>query len=925
MNKHFDFKTSEEKLYKNWINNKLFSADEKSNKEPFSILMPPPNVTGILHFGHVLNSTLQDIFIRRNKMMNKEVCWFPGLDHAGIATQTKVEKELKSKENLSKYDLGREKFLEKVWDWKNNYGDIILNQQKRLGTACDWDRTLFTMDENASKAVTEVFVRLFEEGLIYKGKRIINWSPEGMTALSDEEVDFKTITEKLLTLKYYFEDSDEYLSVATVRPETLFGDVAVAVNPNDERYKDKIGKFVKVPLVNRLVPIIADDYADMEFGTGCVKITPAHDPNDFEIGLRYNLEVINTINTNGTLNELTDSYNNIDRFEARKLITIELEKSNLIEKSEDYTHNVGYSQRGGEPIEPYLSNQWFVKMEPLAKIALKPVLDGDIKFYPNHWVKTYEHWLKNIKDWCISRQLWWGHRIPVYYSEDGRITAATNENEARKKLNLVNNEKLIQDEDVLDTWFSSWLWPLTTMDWLKDGKEDNLILKKFLPSSILVTAPDIIFFWVARMIMASLKFKNTIPFNAVYFTALIRDGQGRKLSKSLGNSPDPLNIIDKYGADAVRFTMIYLAPLGQDVRMDVNVESQDIPSMEIGRNFVNKIWNAGRFLLMKEEQLTETNTKINTLPDNNELSLADQWIISLLNTNIDKINKNLAEYNVTEYSKILYNFIWRDYCDWYLEVMKVQTTNPDNALNQKKLNLANDIYIKILHILHPVMPFITDEIWHTMKKSNIESNSDENNSDESNNNEKYNVEINKINNLSLINEEIPQIDSNKVDLDAESNFEYIKQIIEAIRTLKASYNIAPSKKSDIYIILENNDVKKNVEKNSNLISNFVKANNLIISNEYIDQQNSISTVVKDCSIYVVLEENVIDTAKEIEKNEVEIERLVVQINGIEKKLSNETFVQKAPPKVIDIERKKLDDMKEIMIKLEENIKLLKNK
>lgn len=920
MNKHFDFKTSEEKLYKNWIDNKLFSADEKSSKEPFSILMPPPNVTGILHFGHVLNSTLQDIFIRRNKMMNKEVCWFPGLDHAGIATQTKVEKELKSKENLSKYDLGREKFLEKVWDWKNNYGDIILNQQKRLGTACDWDRTLFTMDENASKAVTEVFIRLFEEGLIYKGKRIINWSPEGMTALSDEEVDFKTITEKLLTLKYYFEDSDEYLSVATVRPETLFGDVAVAVNPNDERYKDKIGKFVKVPLVNRLVPIIADDYADMEFGTGCVKITPAHDPNDFEIGLRHNLEVINTINTNGTLNELTDSYNNIDRFEARKLITIELEKSNLIEKSEDYTHNVGYSQRGGEPIEPYLSNQWFVKMEPLAKIALKPVLDGDIKFYPNHWVKTYEHWLKNIKDWCISRQLWWGHRIPVYYSEDGRIIAATNEKEARKKLNLVNNEKLIQDEDVLDTWFSSWLWPLTTMDWLKDGKEDNLILKKFLPSSILVTAPDIIFFWVARMIMASLKFKNTIPFNAVYFTALIRDGQGRKLSKSLGNSPDPLNIIDKYGADAVRFTMIYLAPLGQDVRMDVNVESQDIPSMEIGRNFVNKIWNAGRFLLMKEEQLTETNTKINTLPDNNELSLADQWIISLLNTNIDKINKNLAEYNVTEYSKILYNFIWRDYCDWYLEVMKVQTTNPDNALNQKKLNLAIDIYIKILHILHPVMPFITDEIWPTMTKSNIKSNSDE-----SNNNEKYNVEINKINNLSLINEEIPQIDSNKVDLDAESNFEYIKQIIEAIRTLKASYNIAPSKKSDIYIILENNDVKKIVEKNSNLISNFVKANNLIISNEYIDQQNSISTVVKDCSIYVVLEENVIDTAKEIEKNEVEIERLVVQINGIEKKLSNETFVQKAPPKVIDIERKKLDDMKEIMIKLEENIKLLKNK
>lgn len=909
MNKHFDFKHSEEKLYKNWIDNKLFSADENSNKEPFSILMPPPNVTGILHFGHVLNSTLQDIFIRRNKMMGKEVCWFPGLDHAGIATQTKVEKELKSKENLTKYDLGREKFLEKVWDWKNNYGDIILNQQKRLGTACDWDRTLFTMDEKASNAVTEVFVRLFEEGLIYKGKRIINWSPEGMTALSDEEVDFKSVTEKLLTLKYYFENSNEFLTVATVRPETLYGDVAVVVNPNDERFKDKIGKLVIVPLVNRLVPIIADDYADMVFGTGCVKITPAHDPNDFEVGLRHNLEVINTINPNGTLNDLTN-FNNIDRFEARKLITIELEKADLIEKSEDYTHNVGYSQRGGEPIEPYLSNQWFVKMEPLAKIALQPVLDGDIKFYPNHWVKTYEHWLKNIKDWCISRQLWWGHRIPIYYTEDGRIIAAKNDNEARRKLNLLDNEKLTQDEDVLDTWFSSWLWPLTTMDWLTEGKEDNLILAKFLPSSILVTAPDIIFFWVARMIMASLKFKNTIPFNAVYFTALIRDGQGRKLSKSLGNSPDPLNIIDKYGADAVRFTMIYLAPLGQDVRMDVNVESQDIPSMEIGRNFVNKIWNAGRFLLMKQELLIETNSKINTLPENSELSLADKWIISILNSNIDKINKNLADYNVTEYSKILYNFIWRDYCDWYLEVMKVQTSNTDNTLNQKKLNLAIDIYIKILHILHPVMPFITDEIWHNILKSNHITN---------------NLELNKIDSLSLINQQIPKIDNNKIDLSVESNFDYIKQIIDGIRTLKASYNIAPSKKSDIYIIVENNEIKNIIEENRVLISNFVKSNNLIISNDNIKLINSISTVIKECSIYVVLEDNVIDLSKEIEKNESEIERLVSQIKGIESKLNNDTFVQKAPPKVLENEKKKLEDMKEIINKLTENIKILKNK
>ena len=903
LDKNFNYKISEQKWYDLWLKNKLFKANEHSEKPAFSVLMPPPNVTGILHFGHVLNSTLQDIFIRRSKMMGYEVCWFPGLDHAGIATQTKVERELKEKENITKHDLGREKFLEKVWEWKEQYGGIILKQQMKLGTACDWDRTMFTMDEAPSKAVIDVFVRLFDEGLIYKGKRIINWSPVGMTALSDEEVEFRTLNEKLLTLKYFYTDENgndtaDYLCVATVRPETLFGDVAVAVNPNDERYKDKIGKLVRVPLVDRLIPIIADDYADMEFGTGCVKITPAHDPNDFEVGGRHNLEIINTLNPNGTLNELTGKFNNIDRFDARKLITKELEALNLIEKSEDYSHNVGYSQRGGEPVEPYLSDQWFVKMAPLAEIALKPVVDGEIKFYPNHWVKTYEHWMKNIRDWCISRQLWWGHRIPVFYTQDGRFTAAASETEARVKLGIGADEILTQDPDVLDTWFSSWLWPLTTMEWLKDGEiEDTDIMYKFLPSSILVTGPDIIFFWVARMIMASVKFKKTIPFKGVYFTSLIRDGQGRKLSKSLGNSPDPLNIIDKYGADAVRFTMIYLSPLGQDVRMDVNVESQDIPSMEIGRNFANKVWNAGRFLMMKYEQINADKEVITDLPNEDELTLADRWILSNLNNNLNKIDKYLEEYNVTEYSKLLYNFIWRDYCDWYLEVMKVQTNDENPILNQKRINLALDIYNKILHVLHPVMPFITEEIWH--KLNNINENE------------------------SLMSQASPEINFSLINENAENSFEYLKQIIDETRTLKASYNIAPSVKIKLSLVSTDSSLIEILNNNKQLLSYLLKSEELNIISQIEDKDNTITTIVKDCSIYIYLEKNEIDLEKEIEKAEKEIERLNSQIEVINKKLSNETFVSKAPPKVIEIERKKMSDMTEMLNKINENLSNLR--
>ena len=583
LSKTYDPSSVEERWYSSWQQRGLFTS-QPSESEPFSILMPPPNVTGILHFGHVLNHTLQDLYIRWNKLQGKETVWFPGLDHAGIATQTKVEKQLKE-EGTNRHELGREEFIKRVWEWKEEYGGIIVNQLHKLGNSVDWDRTLFTMDDSASQAVRDVFIQLFDEGLIYRGKRIINWSPVAMSALSDEEVIHKEVREKIFTMKYHLEDGSGTLLVATVRPETIFADVAVAVNPKDERYKAMIGKNVIVPIGGQVVPIIADDHADPEFGTGVVKVTPAHDPNDYEIGIRHDLEMPSCIEPDAKLNDLAGEFAGLDRFVARKKVAEALEERELLEKAEAYSHNVGFSERGGEPVEPYLSDQWFVKVKPLAEPALKAVLDGDIKLYPNHWTKTYEHWMTNVRDWCISRQLWWGHRIPVYYTEDGQLTAARSEEEAREKLGLSADVALTQDPDVLDTWFSSWLWPMTAMGWSGPKSDPTPDMNFYNPSNLLVTGPDIIFFWVARMIMASLKFNNSIPFHDVYLTSIIRDGRGRKLSKSLGNSPDPMNVIEKYGADAVRFTMIYLAPLGTDVRLDIDEKTQDIPSMEIGRNF----------------------------------------------------------------------------------------------------------------------------------------------------------------------------------------------------------------------------------------------------------------------------------------------------------------------------------------------------
>lgn len=892
LSKSYEPQTLETKHYATWQANELYTASVNPNKKPYSILMPPPNVTGILHFGHVLNHTLQDIYIRRNRMTGREVCWFPGLDHAGIATQTKVEQELR-KEKITRHDLGREQFTEKVWEWKEKYGGIILQQLRTLGISADWSRTLFTMDESASNAVREVFIRLFDEGLIYRGKRIINWSPLAQSALSDEEVLFKEVKEHLYTLRYYIEGSNDYLTVSTVRPETIFGDVAVAVNPSDERYAALVGKNVIVPLVGRLVPIITDDYADPTFGTGVVKITPAHDPNDFEVGLRHNLPQPNAINPDATLNELAGEFQGLDRFVARKKVIERLKELDLVEKIEDYTHNVGFSERGGEPVEPYLSDQWFVKMKPLAEPALAAVMNGEIAFYPNHWVKTYEHWMTGIRDWCISRQLWWGHRIPVYYAPDGQFTAARSHEEACTKLGLPEGTALRQDEDVLDTWFSSWLWPMTTMNWLADGTtEESAEMSYFLPTNLLVTAPEIIFFWVARMIMASLKFKGQIPFTDVYFTSIVRDSKGRKMSKSLGNSPDPLDIIAKYGADAVRFTMIYLAPMGLDIRLEVNEQTQDIPSMEIGRNFANKIWNAGRFLLMKQEEAGAGHA---VLPES-DYSMADKWILSRYHSTIQAISDGLDNYRVTEYSKILYDFIWRDFCDWYVEIMKVQFNSNEDATYRKGLSgFALEIFDGILRLLHPVMPFITEELWLGIaEREDFES---------------------------ISTSDAPVAEQAKIQADVESRFAMLQEIVEEIRRLRSASNIQPQEKLPMTLSTELADYAEFLESQTKIIATLARCSKVTVGMQLPKPEQSSSSVMRGVEVHLELA-GTVDIEKERARLQKECERLAGLEKSFEAKLNNPGFLAKAPEAVVAAEKEKLVGIKESLEKVKANLAAL---
>lgn len=894
LEKNYNPSTVESHWYANWQHHKYYETDINTAKIPYSILMPPPNVTGMLTMGHVLNNTIQDIYIRWNRLRDKDSQWFPGLDHAGIATQTKVEQLLKE-QGLSRHDLGRDAFVDKVWEWKEKYGSIILEQLRSLGVSANWSKTLFTMDERASRAVTEVFIRLFEEGLIYRGKRIINWSPVAQSALSDEEVVFKEVQDTLYTLRYSLESGDGFLCVATARPETIFGDVAVAVNPQDERYAHLIGTKVQVPLAGMWIPVIADDYADPAFGTGCVKITPAHDPNDYEVGLRNNLPMPCTINPDATLNELTGEFQGLDRFDARKKIVKKLEELDRIEKTESYTHNVGFSERGGEPVEPYLSDQWFVNMAPLAQPALEAVQNGSIKFYPEHWSKTYSHWMTNIRDWCISRQLWWGHRIPVYYHADGRMVAAHSLHEAASKLGITDISELRQDADVLDTWFSSWLWPMTTMDWLieEKGGDHTEAMSHYLPTNLLVTGPDIIFFWVARMIMATLKFKGTIPFKDVYFTSIIRDGKGKKMSKSLGNSPDPLDVIKKYGADALRFTVTYLAPLGTDIRFEVT-ETQDTPQVELGRNFANKLWNAGRFIQMKMEECNLDNPRM--ARSSYSLSAADEWIQGRFVTTQEKTIEYLENYRLTEYAKNLYEFIWRDFCDWYVEIFKIQyNALQSNEQKQELVCFALQIFEGMITLLHPVMPFITEELWHGLFSSP--------------DSDSLSVQILKHHDSSLLTSNVAMFSS-------------LQEIVEEIRSMRANAQIPPSKKIPVFIRLSEDLSSDFFDAQLTIISSLAKCETLeFLTKDSENPQKCISSVIKGVEIFIQADA-AIDVHKEIEKLEKEKARLAGLIISIEKKLSNEGFIAKAPENVIIAEKEKLASIKDSLQKVETNLSAL---
>ena len=872
LSKIYNPQNVESKWYKFWQEQNVFEPNP-NNDEAFTIMIPPPNVTGILHIGHVLNNTIQDILIRKERMNLKSTLWLPGMDHASIATEAKVTKMLLDK-GENKEDLGREKFLEHAWDWKEEYGGKILNQLKRVGASCDWNQTTFTMDPKYSESVIHAFVKLYEDGLIYKGERIINWDPKGLTALSDEEVIYKEKQGHLWHIKYPIKESKEFMVVATTRPETMLGDTGVAVNPNDKRYQHLIGQTITLPIMNREIPIFADEYVDMEFGTGCVKVTPAHDPNDYEMGLRHKLEVINILHPDAKLNENCPlEFQNLDRFKARKLIIDKITKLDLLDKIEDYTHQVGHSERTDAIVEPYISKQWFLKMEKLAEPALKVVNNGEIKFYPERWTKTYNHWLENIKDWCISRQLWWGHRIPVWYKGD----------EIYCGINPPSGTGWVQDEDVLDTWFSSWLWPFATLGW----PEETPKLQKFYPTNDLVTGPDIIFFWVARMIMAGLYFKKEIPFKNVYFNGIVRDAEGRKMSKSLGNSADPLDLIEKYGSDAVRVGLLLIAPAGSDILYS---ESK----LEHGRNFMNKLWNSARFILMNANDLK------GNLPDDKKLHITDKWILSKLNNSVDKINGHYNDYKLNEVIKTIYEFVYDYFCDWYIEFTKTRFYGEDKE--DKRSAEAVSIYIlkNVLKLLHPFTPHITEEIWSFLAVDKNNSSVD--------------------NNQLLITSQSPIFDKNMVNYNIEQDIKLIMTAISSVRNIKASLNISPSKTINMYVRGERKytDI---IKENIDLMNRLIKIGSLEVGENLKKPAQSATAVIENLEIFIPLK-GLIDLKEEIKRLEKQVSDMTGRLNSVSKKLENQNFVERAPKKIIAHEKTKQADYQQQLNKLTENLNSL---
>jgi len=869
--KVYEPQSVEARIYNMWEQGGFFKPNGKADAKPFTIVMPPPNVTGQLHMGHAMDATLQDTLIRFKRMQGFDTLWVPGVDHAGIATQIKVEEELRVKEGLTRYDLGREKFLERVWDWKNKYGNRIVEQQKKLGASCDWDRAAFTMDETCSRAVREVFVSLYEKGLIYKGSRIINWCPNCVTALSDAEVEYVDKPGHLWHIRYPLADGTGEVVVATTRPETMLGDTGVCVNPNDERYRHIIGKKVILPLMNKEIPVVADDYAEMEFGTGCVKMTPAHDPNDFEVGLRHNLEVIRVLDDNGVVNNLGGKYEGMDRYDARKAIVVDLEAQGYLVKIEDHAHNVGTCYRCHKDVEPIISAQWFVAMKTLAEEAIRSVNEGETKFVPERFTKNYMNWMNNIRDWCISRQLWWGHQIPVWYCADcGHMTCSREDAAVCEKCGSANIER---DPDVLDTWFSSALWPFETLGW---PNEDAADLQKYFPTDVLVTGYDIITFWVSRMIVSGLEHMGKAPFHTVLIHGLVRDNQGRKMSKSLGNGIDPLEMIEKYGCDALRMNMVTGNSPGNDMRFYVE-------RCEAMRNFANKLWNASRYVMMN---LSED--AVNQLPALDKLEIADKWVLSKLNTLIGEVTENMEKYELGVAIQKIYDFVWDIYCDWYIEMTKARLFAEDADRKQTAISVLVYVLDQMLRLLHPFMPFITEEIWQSIPHEGE----------------------------ALIVAQWPEVRS---DLSFKAECDQMESVMDAIRAIRnrrTEMNVPPSKKAALYVLTSKPQVFTEGE---GFLQRLAYAESVtILEKEPEDLDGMVTITTADAKLYIPMGQ-LVDVAKEVARINKELEGAKKFLASLEGKLSNEKFVSRAPEAVVAAEREKAAKYRDLIAQLEQSL------
>ena len=875
MNKTYNPSEIEDRLYKKWLDKKYFHAEVDRSKKPFTIVMPPPNITGQLHMGHALDNTLQDILIRFKRMQGYNALWQPGTDHASIATEVKVTNKLRE-EGIDKEELGREGFLKRTWEWREEYGGRIVSQLKKLGSSADWDRERFTMDEGCSKAVQEVFIRLYEKGYIYQGSRIINWCPVCQTSISDAEVEYEDQAGHFWHINYPIVGTDKCIEIATTRPETMLGDTAIAVHPDDERYKDLVGKMVLLPIVNKEIPIVADSYVDKEFGTGAVKITPAHDPNDFEVGKRHNLEEINILNDDGTINENGGKFEGMDRYEARKAIVKELEEGGYLVRIENHEHNVGTHDRCHTTVEPMVKKQWFVKMNEMAKPAIEAVKNGDLRFVPGHFDRTYLHWLENIRDWCISRQLWWGHRIPAYYCDDcGEIVVAKETPSVCPKCGCTH---FTQDEDTLDTWFSSALWPFSTLGW-PDKTED---LDYFYPTNVLVTGYDIIFFWVIRMVFSGYEQTGKCPFSDVLIHGLVRDEQGRKMSKSLGNGIDPLEIIDQYGADALRLTLVTGNAPGNDMRYS---EKKIIAS----RNFANKVWNASRFMLMNIEKADLSNVSLD------DLTPADKWILSKANSLVKEVTDNMENYDFGVAVSKLNDFIWEEFCDWYIEMVKPRLYNEEDTTKAAALFTLKKVLTISLKLLHPYMPFITEEIFCSLQDEEE----------------------------SIMVSDWPVFEE-AFDFKAEENeVEIIKNAVRNIRNLRADMNVPPSKKASVYVVSEKEEVRKVFEDARVFFATLGYASEVHVQADKAGiADDAVSTVIPDAVIYMPFAE-LVDVEKEIARLEKEAKRLEGEIKRAQGMLSNEKFISKAPAAKVEAEKEKLEKYTSMAAQVAERLSQLK--